>query len=99
MAGSSKKRDDAVERFEGFAGVDFFRELQKRQSREWFAKHKTEYEAGFVKPMAALLREAARALERSYPDCELDQPKVFRIHRDVRFSRDKSPYKTHIAGV
>ena len=99
MAGSSRKRDDDLERFEGFAGIDFFRELKKRQSREWFAKHKTEYEAGFAKPMAALLREAARALERSYPDCELDQPKVFRIHRDVRFSRDKSPYKTHIAGV
>jgi uncharacterized protein (TIGR02453 family) len=95
-------RQTAVEtppRFEGFAGLDFFRELAKRQSREWFTKHKAEYDEGFVKPMTALLSEAAAKLQRAYPDCELAEPKVFRIYRDVRFSRDKAPYKTHVAGV
>jgi uncharacterized protein (TIGR02453 family) len=99
MAASRTAKTAAVERFAGFAGVEFFRELARRQSRDWFQAHKAEYEAGFAKPMAVLLGEAKTALERAYPDCELAEPKVFRIHRDVRFSRDKSPYKTHVAGA
>jgi uncharacterized protein (TIGR02453 family) len=98
-ASRSKVRSDEPERFEGFADPEFFRVLAKKQSRDWFATHKPEYEAGFAQPMLALLNEAGRALDRAYPDCELAEPKVFRIHRDVRFSRDKSPYKTHVAGV
>lgn len=94
-----KASTDVADRFEGFASLDFFRELAKRQSRDWFQKHKAAYEQGFVKPMKALLGEAAVRLDRAYPDCEIDEPKVFRIHRDVRFSKDKSPYKTHVAGM
>jgi uncharacterized protein (TIGR02453 family) len=86
-------------KFEGFSDPVFFRDLAKKQSRDWFNAHKTEYETGFVEPMLALLTEAASRLDRSYPDCELGEPKVFRIYRDVRFSKDKSPYKTHVAGV
>lgn len=88
-----------VERFTGFDDPKFFRALAKNQSREWFAKHKAEYQAGFAEPMRLLLDELAKKLDASYPDLELASPKVFRIHRDVRFSKDKSPYKTHIAGV
>lgn len=88
-----------AERFDGFDDPKFFRALAKNQSREWFAKHKAEYEAGFAEPMRLLLDELAQKLDKSYPDLELAPPKVFRIHRDVRFSKDKSPYKTHIAGV
>jgi uncharacterized protein (TIGR02453 family) len=86
-------------RFEGFADPKFFRQLAKNQSRDWFKAHKHEYDEGFADPMLALLSEVASKLDRSYPDCELGEPKVFRIHRDVRFSKDKSPYKTHVAGV
>jgi uncharacterized protein (DUF2461 family) len=53
---ASKKSSEPPERFDGFASIDFFRELSKHQSREWFAKHKAEYDAGFAAPMAALLR-------------------------------------------
>ena len=86
-------------KLQGFSDPVFFRDLAKKQSREWFQAHKAEYEEGFVKPMQALLTEAAARLDRSYPDCELGEPKVFRIYRDVRFSNDKAPYKTHVAGV
>lgn len=48
--------------------------------------------------MQALLGECVRALDRAYPDCELEAPKIFRIYRDVRFAKDKSPYKTHVGG-
>jgi uncharacterized protein (TIGR02453 family) len=48
--------------------------------------------------MRALLTEARERLDAALPDHPLGPPKVFRIHRDVRFSADKSPYKTHVGG-
>jgi len=87
--------------FSGFADSEgtFFRKLAKHQDREWFTARKAEYESGWALPMKALLAEARTAIDASYPDFELGEPKVMRIYRDVRFSADKSPYKTHVAGV
>jgi uncharacterized protein (TIGR02453 family) len=87
-------------RFEGFADRDarFFKALAKNQTREWFAAHRDEYEEGWLAPMQALLAELRGKLAPRYAREELAAPKVFRIHRDVRFSKDKSPYKTHIGG-
>jgi uncharacterized protein (TIGR02453 family) len=88
------------ERFDGFADarLSFFRSLTKHQDRSWFTAHKTEYEEGWQKPMLALLGEAREKLDKVYRHCELAPPKVMRIYRDVRFSKDKSPYKTWIGG-
>ena len=87
-------------RFEGFADRDgrFFRALARNQRREWFAAHRREYEDGWLAPMKALLAEVRERIDALFPRHPLAEPKVFRIHRDVRFSRDKSPYKTHIGG-
>lgn len=92
-------RDADADHFTGFADASgrFFRALAKNQNRDWFLAHKDEYERGWLAPMKALLTELRWTLERSYP-CELGEPKVFRIFRDVRFSNDKSPYKTQVAG-
>ena len=90
----------AVPRVTGFADsrLSFFRALAKHQDRDWFLTHKEEYEDGWHNPMLALLTEARQALDRIYRHCELAEPKVMRIYRDVRFSKDKSPYKTWIGG-
>lgn len=87
--------------FQGFADADgkFFRALAKHQDREWFQAHKEEFEEGWHRPMKALLGEVRERIDGALPHCDLDEPKVFRIHRDVRFSKDKSPYKTHVGGV
>jgi uncharacterized protein (TIGR02453 family) len=87
-------------RFEGFADGDgrFFKALAKNNEKSWFAAHKEEFEEGWNAPMKVLLAEVKQAIDRAYPHCDLDEPKVFRIFRDVRFSKDKSPYKTHIGG-
>jgi uncharacterized protein (TIGR02453 family) len=87
-------------RFEGFADakLSFFRALVKHQDRAWFAAHRGEYEEGWHEPMLALLTEARARLDAVYRYCDLAEPKVMRIHRDVRFSKDKSPYKTWIGG-
>lgn len=86
--------------FEGFADKDgrFFKALAKNNERAWFLAHKAEFEEGWNQPMKALLSDVGQAIDRAYAHCELDEPKVFRIFRDVRFSKDKSPYKTHIGG-
>lgn len=86
--------------FSGFADSErrFFHALAKHQRREWFASHKDEYERGWREPMHALLWDVRARLVETYGDAMLDPPKVFRIHRDVRFSRDKAPYKTHVGG-
>ena len=89
-----------MERFEGFADGTgkFFRALAKNQKREWFMAHKEEFEEGWNRPMKALLVELRESIDGAFPHCDLDDPKVFRIFRDVRFSKDKTPYKTHIGG-
>lgn len=87
--------------FEGFAdsSAKFFRLLAKNQDRAWFQAHKAELEAGWQTPMKELLAEVRAGVDRAYRHCDLDEPKLFRIFRDVRFSKDKSPYKTHVGGV
>ncbi len=87
--------------FQGFADADtkFFRSLAKNQSREWFQAHKAEFETGYQSPMKELLAEVLEGIDSSFRYTDLDEPKVFRIFRDMRFSKDKSPYKTHIAGL
>jgi uncharacterized protein (TIGR02453 family) len=86
------------ERFEGFADPDgrFFRALARNQRREWFAAHRQEYEQGWQSPMKALLTEVREQLDGLFRHHPLGPPKVFRIYRDVRFSKDKSPYKTNL---
>ncbi len=87
-------------RFEGFADskLAFFKRLAKNQDRDWFNEHKSEYEDGWRAPMEAFLGEAREKLDGAYPHLELGEPRVLRIYRDVRFSKDKTPYKTSIAG-
>ena len=93
-------KDATPSRFEGFADRDgrFFAALAKNQRRDWFERHRDEYEHGWQAPMKALLAELRERIEPLFAREALAVPKVFRIHRDVRFSKDKSPYKTHIGG-
>jgi uncharacterized protein (TIGR02453 family) len=87
-------------KFEGFADANasFFKALAKKNNRDWFQAHKADYEEGWNAPMKLLLADVRGAIDRVYAHSDLDEPKVFRIFRDVRFSKDKSPYKTHIGG-
>jgi len=86
--------------FRGFpdARGDFFLALALHNDRDWFQAHRAEYELGWAAPMAALLEEVRTGLRGAYGRRGLGPPKVFRLHRDVRFGKDKTPYKTHVAG-
>ncbi|MBL8913029.1 MAG: DUF2461 domain-containing protein [Archangium sp.] len=86
--------------FEGFHkdGVGFFHALKMQQSREWFAEHKEDFERLWNAPMKVFLDEMKPQLQKVYKR-KLGDVKVFRIYRDVRFSKDKSPFKTWMAGL
>ncbi|WP_256794188.1 DUF2461 domain-containing protein [Terrabacter sp. Ter38] len=74
--------------FSGFppGALSFYAELEDVNSRDWWIAHKEVYERDVREPMLALLD----GLED-----EFGPAKLFRPNRDVRFSADKSPYKTH----
>src|SRR6476619_7134077 len=75
--------------FSGFpaGALSFYAELEDRNSRDWWLAHKDVYERDVREPMLALLD----GLEE-----EFGEAKLFRPNRDIRFSADKSPYKTHL---
>ena len=86
--------------FTGFrpAALGFLRSLQRHNDREWFERHRATYESELRAPLAALAEEMDVRLATFAPEIVGDpKSSLFRIHRDVRFSADKSPYKTHVA--
>ncbi|WP_104526335.1 DUF2461 domain-containing protein [Blastococcus atacamensis] len=78
--------------FDGFPdeGLVFYEGLEGDNSKTYWAAHRADYEAHVRTPMTALLEELAP---------EFGPAKVFRPYRDVRFSHDKTPYKTHQGAV
>lgn len=98
--GSSARAATAAP-FAGFLATapGFFHELAHEMNREWFTANKDRYEREWVAPMSALLAHVHVALAPVYGPVRLGAPKIMRIHRDVRFSKDKAPYKTHIGAA
>jgi uncharacterized protein (TIGR02453 family) len=78
---------------------DFLRELKANNDREWFAANKARFEAHVQEPALAFIEDFAPRLEQISPHFRADTRKVggslFRIYRDTRFSKDKTPYKTN----
>ena len=86
--------------FRGFrpAAIGFLRSLARNNTREWFAAHRDDYEREVRAPLGALVEEIDVRLAEIAPEIVGDPKRsLFRIHRDVRFSSDKSPYKTNAA--
>jgi len=72
----------------------FFAELRQSNTRDWFEDRKAFYVAEIRKPAELLANLLAEDLARMTGKAHA--PKVFRIYRDVRFSKDKTPYNTHL---
>lgn len=79
----------------------FLADLKAHNDREWFQANRERYEADVRDPFLGLLAALAPRLQAVAPEFHVDPRPVggsmFRIHRDTRFSRDKSPYKTAVA--
>lgn len=82
------------------AGLDFLQGLAKNNTREWFQARKDDFEADVKAPMTALVEGLNEVLADVAPACVTPPAKAIpRMHRDVRFSADKAPYKTEIAAI
>jgi uncharacterized protein (TIGR02453 family) len=69
----------------------FYKELDKNNNREWFEPQKSRY-----KGLEAEIKQYTEEIKNSLSTTdEIDRAKLFRIYRDVRFSKDKTPFKTH----
>jgi uncharacterized protein (TIGR02453 family) len=78
--------------FEGWPeeALEFYEGLEADNSKAYWTEHKAVYEDKVLRPMTELVEELAT---------EFGEGKIFRPYRDVRFSPDKSPYKTHVAAL
>ncbi len=87
----------------GFAGfppdtLKFLRELKRNNNREWFLAHKDIYEEKVKAPMVELVEALGGAMQNFAPELIVDPKRaIYRIYRDIRFSANKQPYKTHIS--
>ena len=79
----------------------FLRSLARNNNREWFQKNKRRYENFVLTPSLRFIKDAGDELRAVSPYLVADpRPfggSLFRIYRDIRFSKDKSPYKTNVA--
>lgn len=80
--------------------LDYLRDLQKNNNRDWYHSHKKRYEKECKQPFRDFIGELILGLQADDPQIQIE-PKdaVFRIARDTRFSRDKTPYKTHVGAL
>jgi uncharacterized protein (TIGR02453 family) len=78
-------------------GLRFLKSLKRNNRREWFLKHRDDYEAHVKAPMLAILTQLADDVHGFAPELVVGPQCLYRIYRDVRFSPNKAPYKTHVA--
>jgi len=79
--------------------LKFLRALRKDNTKSWFDKHRSDYDDFFVAPAKEFVEEVEQRLKRIAPKI-VAEPRIngsiFRINRDIRFSKDKRPYKDHL---
>ena len=87
------------EHFSGFSpeALKFLRDLARHNDRKWFGPRKALYETALFEPLGALVADTTDAMRKAKIPIGADPLRSrFRIYRDIRFSRDKSPYKTNL---
>jgi uncharacterized protein (TIGR02453 family) len=93
---------DPSREFAGFSlkALQFLRDLAQHNDRDWFQARKSIYDSELQEPFRKLIVQTSQQLQRVKVPLRADAKRsVFRIYRDVRFSPDKSPYKTHVSVV
>jgi len=74
--------------------IQFFDELEKNNNKEWFHKNKKRYEQHVKEPLNKFVSDVVAELQKLDPYIDIDPKKcIKRINKDVRFSKDKTPYK------
>lgn len=98
-AASTKPNPASLHPYFTQAGLRFLRSLKRNNHRDWFHQRKPIYEAEIKRPMLAVIEAVTAAMMDFAPGHVRPPEKIMlRIYRDTRFSSDKRPYKSHIAG-
>ncbi len=83
---------------EGF--LKFFNGLQRNNNKIWFDKNKLKYETSVKKPFELLVADLILKMQKIHPGFHSEvKDAIFRINRDIRFSADKTPYKTAVSAA
>ena len=95
------KKEGLPAEFSGFSPKTstFLKGLAKNNKKAWFEEHRGEYEAYYVEPAKAFVMAIAPKLKKVSKTISAEpriNGSIFRINRDVRFSKDKTPYKAHL---
>jgi uncharacterized protein (TIGR02453 family) len=80
--------------------LQFFKELAANNHKEWFDENRKRYEKEVKEPFKKLVADVILEMRKEEPEL-LVEPKdcIFRINRDIRFSKDKTPYKTNVSAA
>lgn len=94
--------DDLVkEPFLGFQpeSLEFLSKLKnpRNNNKKWFDKNRDIYEVYLKKPMRVLIDTLSIEIKKIDPNIVVNYKSIFRINRDIRFTKDKTPYKSHLA--
>ena len=87
--------------FQGFPKdtVPFLRDLTENNTKEWFDENRDRYESSYMEPAKAFVKAIGPRLTELSPTVQAEakvNKSIFRVNRDTRFSKDKTPYKNHI---
>ena len=80
--------------------LEFFKELAANNNKEWFDKNRKRYETIVREPFKDFVAELIREMAKSDPELDIEaKDAIFRINRDIRFSKDKTPYKLNNSAI
>ena len=88
--------------FSGFSKetINFYKQLKENNNKGWFEDHKSDFDNFVMTPAREFVAAMGERLEKLSPNIHADprvNKSIFRIYRDTRFSKDKTPYKTNLA--
>ena len=80
--------------------ISFFKDLSKNNNTEWFNENRKRYETHVKKPFAAFVEDILARVRKIDPSVKIKAADaITRINKDVRFSKDKTPYNTYVGAV
>src|SRR5688500_10433856 len=78
--------------------LKFFKELSKNNATEWFNENRKTYENEVKKPFSDFVEEMIKRIQKYEPEVQIKaSDAIMRINKDIRFSKDKTPYNTYVA--
>ena len=80
--------------------INFFKELSQNNQKKWFDQNRSRYEESVKTPFFSFVEGMIEKVQADDPEVKITtKESIFRINRDIRFSKDKTPYKTHMSAL